>query len=153
MIRIGRLADYGVVILHHLGRVRPARLSVDSLAELTHLPLPTVRKVTRCLADAGLVVSKRGPKGGYQIARAPAAISLAEAITAIEGPIALTDCCAEDGACEIADRCDLAGGWPGINTILMRVLARTSLADLDGFGRSDRPVPPPLRDLLAVPLR
>jgi FeS assembly SUF system regulator len=122
---------------------------METLAELTHVPLPTVRKVMRYLADAGLVISKRGPNGGYQIARAPAAISLAEAITAVEGPLALTDCCTEAGGCEIADRCDLASRWPGVNTIVLRVLERTSLADLEGFGRADPHVPPPLRELLA----
>ena len=149
MIRIGRLADYGVLVLHHLGRVRPARVSMETLAELTHVPLPTVRKVMRYLADAGLVVSKRGPNGGYQIARPPSAISLAEAISAVEGPLALTDCSTDAGGCEIADRCELAGRWPGVNTIVLRVLERTSLADLDGFGRADPHVPPPLRELLA----
>lgn len=148
MLRIGRLADYGVLFLHHLGRVRPARLSVETLAELTHVPLPTVRKVMRYLAEAGLVRSKRGPNGGYTLARPPGAISLAEAIQAVEGPVALTECCTDAPECEIADRCDLAERWPGVNVIVLRVLERTSLADLDRFGRGAPHVPPPLRDLL-----
>lgn len=152
MLKVGRLADYGVLILHHLGRVRPARLSMESIAELSHLPLPTVRKVMKFLVDAELVVSKRGPNGGYQLARAPAQVNLAEAIAAVEGPLALTECCAVEGQCEIHDRCDLAGRWPGVNAIVARVLERTSLADLDRFGQQQAHVPPPLRDLMA-PLR
>ena len=149
MLKVGRLADYGVLVLHHLGRVRPARLSVESLAELTRLPLPTVRKVMRFLAEAQLVVSKRGPNGGYQIARPPAAISLAEAIAAVEGAPALTACCAEEPDCELVDHCELADRWPGVNTIVVRVLERTSLADLDRFGTTPAHVPPPLRGLFA----
>ncbi len=149
MLKVGRLADYGVLVLHHLGRVRPARLSVESLAELTRVPLPTVRKVMRFLTDAGLVVSKRGPNGGYQIARAPSAISLAEAIAAVEGAPALTACCAEEPDCDLLDHCDLADRWPGVNTIVLRVLERTSLADLDRFGTAPAHVPPPLRGLFA----
>jgi len=146
MLKVGRLADYGVLALHHLGRVQPARLSLESLAELTHVPLPTVRKVMRLLAEAGLVVSKRGPNGGYQIARPPSSITLADALAAIEGPVALTECCADDGDCEIADRCELAGGWPGINAIVMRTLESTTLADLERFARRAPHIPPPLRE-------
>lgn len=148
MLRIGRLADYGVLILYHLGRVQPARLSMDSLAEVTHLPLPTVRKVMKYLVDAELVVSKRGPNGGYQLARAPARIDLAAAIAAVEGPLALTECCTADHDCELHDRCELAQRWPGVNAIIIRVLERTTLADLDRFGRSEPHVPPPLRNLI-----
>lgn len=148
MLRIGRLADYGILILYQLGRVRPARLSMDSIAELTHLPLATVRKVMKYLVDAELVVSKRGPNGGYQLARPPAQISIASGIAAVEGPIALTECCTASSNCELHDRCDLAERWPGVNAILMRVLERTTLADLDRFGRAEPHVPPPLRELM-----
>ena len=149
MLRVGRLADYGVLILHHLGRVSPARLSVETLSDLTGVPLPTVRKVMRFLTEAGLVVSKRGPTGGYQIARAPASISLAEAIGAVEGDFALTACCADAQECELIGRCQLADRWPGVNTIVLRVLERTSLADLDRFGTTPTHVPPPLRALFS----
>ncbi len=152
MLKVGRLADYGILILHHLGRMRPARLAMESIAEITHVPLPTVRKVMKFLVDAELVISKRGPNGGYQLARPPAQVSLAEAIAAVEGPLALTECSSADGQCELHDQCDLAGRWPGVNAIVLRVLERTSLADLDRFGRHEPHVPPPLRDLMA-PIR
>ncbi|MEE2891257.1 MAG: SUF system Fe-S cluster assembly regulator [Pseudomonadota bacterium] len=149
MLKIGRLADYGVLILHHLGRVTPARLSMETLSELTGVPLPTVRKVMRFLTDAELVVSKRGPTGGYQIARPPAAINLAEAIAAVEGNFAMTACCAKAPDCDLLDRCQLADRWPGVNTIVLRVLERTSLADLDRFGTTPMHIPPPLRALFS----
>ena len=149
MLKVGRLADYGVLILHHLGRVTPARLSVETLSDLTGVPLPTVRKVMRFLAEAGLVLSKRGPTGGYQIARPPAAINLAEAIAAVEGDFAMTACCAEAPDCDLLERCELADRWPGVNTIVLRVLERTSLADLDRFGTTPMHIPPPLRALFS----
>lgn len=142
MLKVGRLADYGVLILHHLGKVRPARLSMETLAELTQVPLPTVRKLTRLLAEAGLVVSKRGPLGGYQLAKPPRQISLADAIAAVEGRPALTACTSEHLHCDIAAHCELAGRWPGINALVLQVLERTSLQDL-GAGSSPH-VPPPL---------
>lgn len=147
MLRVGRLADYGILILHHLGRVQPARLSMEAIAGLTHVPLPTVRKVMRYLTEARLVVSKRGPNGGYQLARPPAAINLAEAIAAVEGTMALTDCCGSTPDCELMASCELAGRWPGVNRIILRVLERTSLADLDRFGEARSSIPPHLKAL------
>lgn len=147
MLKVGRLADYGILILHHLGRVQPARLSMEAIAGLTHVPLPTVRKVMRYLTEAHLVISKRGPNGGYQLARAPAAINLAEAIAAVEGATALTDCCGSAPDCDLMDRCELAGRWPGVNRIILRVLERTSLADLDRFGEPRASIPPHLKAL------
>ena len=147
MLRIGRLADYAILILYQLGKVQPARLSMDSIAELTHLPLPTVRKVMKYLVDAELVISKRGPNGGYQLAMSPARLSIARGIEAVEGPIALTECCSHAASCELHDRCDLADRWPGVNTIVARVLERTTRADRDRFGRAEPHVPPPLRAL------
>lgn len=144
MIKVGRLADYGILILHHLGRVRPARLSMESLAELTQVPLPTVRKLTRLLGEAGLVISKRGPLGGYQLARPPQQISLAEAITAIDGRPALTICASEDGHCDIAARCELASRWRGVNALVLQVLEQTSLHQLSA-GESALRLPPPLQ--------
>ena len=150
MLKLGRMTDYGVLVLHHLGRLRPARASVETLAELTHLTQPTVRKVLHPLTRAGLVTAKRGPTGGYALARPAERISLAEAITALQGPLALTDCCDPAGTCEIQDRCDLAGRWNGINMLLIRVLERTSLRDLNSFGSRGQPLPPPLRMALGV---
>jgi len=144
MLKVGRLADYGILILHHLGRVRPARLSMESLAELTQVPLPTVRKLTRLLAEAGLVISKRGPLGGYQLARPPQQISLADAIAAIEGRPALTACASENGHCDIAARCALASRWRGVNALVLQVLEQTSLQQLSAGGPTPR-LPPPLR--------
>ena len=82
MLKLSRMTDYGVLVLHHLGRLRPARVSVETLAELTHLTQPTIRKVLYPLTRAGLVTAKRGPTGGYALARPAERITLAEAIAA-----------------------------------------------------------------------
>ena len=86
MLKLSRMTDYGVLVLHHLGRLRPARASVETLAELTHLAQPTVRKVLHPLTRAALVTAKRGPTGGYALARPAERITLAEAIAALQGP-------------------------------------------------------------------
>ena len=62
------------------------------IAAATGIPEPTVAKVLKTLAAAGLVASQRGARGGYRLARPLAAIPVADVIAAIDGPIALTAC-------------------------------------------------------------
>ena len=108
MIRLTNLADYAVVVMTAAAKARDPRLTAGSVAALTGLPIPTVAKLMGGLARAGLLTSSRGVAGGFQLARPPAEISLAEIVEAIDGPIALTACqhdiaseCAIEGACAV----------------------------------------------------
>jgi len=96
-MRLSHLADYAVVLMTAAARRNAgARLSATELAADTGVPLPTAQKLMGQLANAGLLSSARGAGGGYTLARPADAISLAEIIEAIEGPIALTQCSASD---------------------------------------------------------
>jgi Rrf2 family protein len=83
---------------------RPAgeRFSASVLADETGVPLPTAQKIMGKLAGAGLLSSVRGAGGGFVLARAPAEISLADMVEAVEGPIAMTQCSGSDEASECA---------------------------------------------------
>ncbi len=90
-MRLSSLADYAVVMMaasaRHCGA--SCRLNATALAEETGLPLPTVQKLVSRLSAAGLIESARGTGGGFRLARPPAAISVADIVEAVEGPIAL----------------------------------------------------------------
>src|SRR5690606_4666081 len=92
-MRLSSMADYAVVTMcaaaRHCGA---ARVSAADLAEETGLPVPTVQKVVSLLSRAGLLRSVRGAGGGLKLARPAAAISLADIVEAVEGPITLTPC-------------------------------------------------------------
>ena len=130
MLRVGKLADYAVVILHFLGKRPGEQFTMDTIAKHTFLPKATVRKLLRTLTQSALVVSRRGARGGYQIARAPQEISVAAAIAAVEGPLMLTECCSSPCDCGIAPSCDLNGSWLSINHIVIEALNKVSVADL-----------------------
>ncbi|MES2002380.1 MAG: Rrf2 family transcriptional regulator [Pseudomonadota bacterium] len=102
-MRLSHLADYAVVLMTAAAR-RPAgaRLSATALAEETGVPLPTAQKLMGQLAGAGLFDSARGPSGGFALSRPPGAISLADIVEAVEGPIAMTMCSGGDGPSECA---------------------------------------------------
>src|SRR5438270_13588885 len=96
MIRLGKLTDYGLVVMSQIAQRPPADLhTARDLAAKCHLPLPTVSKILKTLLQGGLLVSQRGIKGGYSLAREPGLISIAEIISVLEGPVALTACSME----------------------------------------------------------
>ena len=96
MLSLTRKADYAIMAMAELARRDPDRVSARSLAESLHVPVPVMTAVLHQLRQTGLVGSTMGGKGGYTLARAPAEISLAAIIEAIEGPIRLALCCGDD---------------------------------------------------------
>lgn len=130
MLRISKLTDYATVLLAELVHRPHECLPARRLAELTRLEQPTVAKVLKTLARAGLVNSVRGVNGGYKLADAPEDISVACIIKAMEGPIALTECALEPGLCLHESDCDLRGNWRKIGQAVENALSALSLADL-----------------------
>jgi len=94
------------------------------------LALPTVSKVLKALVQHGLLVSHRGAKGGYSLAAAPEEISVAQIISAIEGPIALTECSDSTGVCGQEPQCSVRSNWQRINKAVREALERVTLAEL-----------------------
>ncbi|MGH7058083.1 MAG: SUF system Fe-S cluster assembly regulator [Acetobacteraceae bacterium] len=130
MLRLSKLTDYGVVVLVRLS-AEPAVQTTPGIAAVTGIPEPTVAKVLKTLAAAGLVASQRGAHGGYRLARGLDAIAIAEVITAIEGPIALAACVAgSSSACEMLQRCAVRGRWDPVNAAIREALGSITLADM-----------------------
>jgi FeS assembly SUF system regulator len=100
------------------------------IAAVTGIALPTVSKILKSLVNAEVLVSTRGAKGGYALARMPEEISVATVINALEGPIALTECSISHQGCEQALGCDIGGNWSLINQTIHNALESVTLADL-----------------------
>lgn len=131
MIRLTNLADYAVVVMAAAAREPDVKLSAARVAELTMIPAPTVAKLMGTLARAGLLTASRGVAGGFTLARAPAAISVAEIVEAVDGPIALTNCAGSDiNDCVMEGHCAIRGHWAPINLAVRGALAAVTLADL-----------------------
>lgn len=147
MLRITKLTDYAVLVLSDMSR--PESLEAQAardVAERTRIPQPTVSKVLKLLARAGLVASERGKNGGYRLARLPHAITVADIVDAVEGPIAITECSsAEDrSACGLEGSCATETNWLRINDAIRLALSGITLADMI---RPNMPVLVPLRRL------
>ena len=136
MFRMTKMTDYGIVLLtqfaaHEDRHAHTAR----ELAHETRLPLPTVGKLLKQLSHGGLLVSQRGTRGGYSLARSPREITVASIIATLEGPVAITEC---NGAvrCEHETFCATRPNWHVINDTIRASLEGLTLADMT------RPLPP-----------
>ena len=131
-MRLSSMADYAVVTMSAAARhCGFARVSAAELAEETGLPLPTVQKLVSTLSKGGLLKSMRGAGGGIQLARPAAAISLADIVEAVEGPIALT-ACVEAGRhdCGLEANCTVRPHWAVVNSTLRSALEDVKLTAL-----------------------
>jgi FeS assembly SUF system regulator len=132
MVKLGKLTDYGLVLMTCIakGQAVALRTAADLAAE-SHLPVPTVSKLLKELLQSGLLVSQRGVKGGYMLARPAREIALTEIIAALEGPVALTQCSTHDpGACDLEPSCPIMRNQQIINQMVRGVLERITLSDL-----------------------
>ncbi len=133
-MRLSNMADYAVVTMSAASRhCGTARVSATDLANETGIALPTTQKLISILSKAGLLRSARGSGGGISLARPAAAISLADIIEAVEGPIAMTSCvdtgshsCAMEGSCRVQPH------WAVVNNTVRSALAGVSLTSLTG---------------------
>jgi FeS assembly SUF system regulator len=129
MIKLSRFADYAVVILSELAQAGRVRLAASDLAVKTNLPEPSVAKILKSLTRAQVLSSMRGVNGGYCLARGAGDISVADIITAIDGPISLTDC-ADNSPCALEGHCSMHGRWGKVNLAIRTALESVSLSDL-----------------------
>ena len=130
MLRVTRLTDYATVVLTVLAARPGVVLSAAELAECAALEIPTVAKLLKPLAQAGLVEGFRGAGGGYRLARDAAAISLVEIVEAMEGPLGMTECSLHDGACGIEQSCGVRANWLRINDVVAAALRGITLAQM-----------------------
>jgi len=130
MLRISKMADYATVILNCLSANTECLLSANEIARRVYLGRHTVSKILKILQEASLVVSARGAVGGYSLARAPEQITIAEVITALEGPLALTECSHPTQLCTQNTTCSVKHNWKTINQFILTTLENVTLADM-----------------------
>jgi len=133
MLRMSRITDYGIVLLTHLAAADAAGTGVHNareLAERAGLPLPVVSKILKALTREGFLLSHRGARGGYALARPAESISVAAVIDALEGPIALTECGTQPGACDRESSCAVREPWQQINRAVRDTLEQVRLSEL-----------------------
>lgn len=130
MIKLSRFTDYAVVILAEMVKAGDVRLAASDLAARSNLPEPTVAKILKSLTRGGVLSSMRGVNGGYGLTRAADKITVADIITAMDGPISLTDCADVKSSCALEGQCSMHGRWGKVNMAVRTALEGVTLADL-----------------------
>lgn len=130
MLRIAKLTDYATVIMAELAHKNGVVMSAPELALLAGLESATVAKVLKSLAQARLVEGLRGINGGYRLVRPAQAITLADIIEAMEGPLAMTECSTHEGRCGIQHSCNARSNWQYVNRVVTDALRAVNLESM-----------------------
>ena len=140
MLRLSKKADYGLIAMKHLALRgdRVASSSAREIAEQYDIPIELLAKVLQRLVRGGLLVSQQGTRGGYQLARVPSLISVADVIQAIDGPVTVTACSSDEGTCEQYSKCNVRDPLWRVRERILTALGECTLAEL----ASDTPMVP-----------
>ncbi|MEE2775595.1 MAG: SUF system Fe-S cluster assembly regulator [Acidobacteriota bacterium] len=143
MIRLTKLADYGVVLMSHMAAEPDHLHTAAGLAREAWVSTATAAKILKVLARDGLLDSHRGANGGYALAREASRITVADIISAMEGPIAVTECVDDSPVeCSVQSVCQVRGGWQKINDAVRRALEEITLVDMAETIHSNEANPP-----------
>jgi len=131
MLRLSKKADYALLAMRHLAaQPHQSAVSARELAETYAIPPELLAKVLQRLVRGRLLASHQGIRGGYGLARPAAAISVAEVIQAIDGPLTVTACSEEDHSCDQYAKCNIRDPLWRIKDRIVSALSATSVADL-----------------------
>jgi Rrf2 family protein len=108
----------------------------ERLADAQGIPLKFLENILGDLRQAGLVVSQRGPDGGYRLERDPGEISVADVIRAVDGPLANVRGVRSEQIAYRGSAEPLRDVWVAVRASLRNVLEQVTLADL---ARGDLP--------------
>jgi Rrf2 family protein len=123
-------ADYAVRAAVHLAGSADRPVKGDAIARAQHIPYPFLGSILRDLREAGIVRSQRGADGGYWLGRSAAAITVADVIRAVDGPLAwVRGVRPEDLEYDGAARA-LQEVWIAVRANLRDVLEAVTLADV-----------------------
>jgi len=132
MLRLSKKADYALIAMKHLA-LRPDTgnsSSAREMAEAYAIPLELLAKVLQRLVRSRLLVSVQGTRGGYRLGRSPQAITVADVIQAVDGPVTVTACSPDDHRCDQYSQCNIRDPLWKIRGRILDALNTVSVAEL-----------------------
>jgi FeS assembly SUF system regulator len=143
MLRLSKKADYALMAMKHLAVKADAGAasSAREIAEQYDIPIELMAKVLQRLARRGLLRSQQGTRGGYQLSKSSTAISVADIIQAIDGPVTVTACSTSDERCGQFAKCNVRDPLWRIKDRILSALATCSLAEIAAEPLPEEPSP------------
>ncbi len=136
MRTISKRTQYGLRAMIALGRrYGEGPILIASMASEEGIPLKFLEGILLSLKSHGLLDSKRGKRGGYQLSRSPATITIGSIIRMMEGPLAPLPCASETAyrpceECRDVEHCGTRIIMRQVRDAIAEVLDKTTLADL-----------------------
>jgi Rrf2 family protein len=142
MLRLSKKADYALIAMKHLAQKNPGAQSSSAreIAEHYDIPIELMAKVLQRLVRTGLLVSTQGTRGGYTLSRPAAAISVADVIQAIDGPLTVTACSTEKNDCEQYSKCSIRDSLWQIRERIAAALGTVTVSEMAAGGGMTSPV-------------
>lgn len=125
-------ADHALRSLLEIARAQPQAVKAETIATAQGIAPKILENVLVTLRRTGLVTSRRGPAGGYWLARPAAEISLAQVIRAVEGPLASVRGQRPEEVHYPGAAQPLRQVWIALRVNIRQVLENVSLADITG---------------------
>ncbi len=139
MLQLTRKADYGLRLMLAVGVSPSGTTTTAEAAQRQQIPYEFLRKVAQKLVSHGLLVSERGVRGGFTLARPAETISVLEIVRAFEST-ALNLCCTDPPLCDRREICAVYPVWIEAQSEVDRVLGGWRLSGLiDRQAMLDRP--------------
>jgi Rrf2 family protein len=129
--RVSSRSEYGLRAMVYLAAQETGRaVPLREIAAAEEIPASFLERILAQLRTGGLVRTVRGPSGGYLLARRPADIPVGDVVTAVEGPLAVSECLSSGGGCDRAGGCASRLAWRRLEDAVAQALDGLSLDEL-----------------------
>jgi Rrf2 family cysteine metabolism transcriptional repressor len=132
-MRISRRCEYALRAILELARSsREGPVRIEEIARRQAIPKKFLANLLVQLKRGRFVQSKKGPDGGYYLARPGRQIGIGEVVRFIEGPIAPIQCVSRTVGekCEIGGRCGFFPLWKRVRDAVTEIVDHTTIADV-----------------------
>ena len=130
LMQIPRKIEYALRAMIHLADHPEGVARGTEIARDEQIPKYYLEKVIRDLMHRGLVRARRGPGGGYQLARPADEVTFKDVIEAVEGPISLNVCVGEHAECFLLGACGMNRVWVEGQRRVMDLFQSTTIASV-----------------------
>lgn len=127
---IRRNTEYGIRALIALAGEPGSVMSAREISMSQEIPLELLHKILQRFIHAGLVLSRRGPQGGFVLARDPASVSVLDVVELLQGRPAVNRCFVGVEGCPRAVGCPLKNKWLDMEVKIAELMREISLQDL-----------------------
>jgi Rrf2 family protein len=129
LFRVSARLHNALLLMTEIASRDGAFVSLQDVADRMNLSQGYLEEVAGALKQAGLIKGKKGPAGGYALAKVPSDIALADIVVAVEGPVKLVECQGST-VCPMAGKCPSKNVWSALQTAIEESLARVTLDQL-----------------------